>query len=187
MIKLHCTKKLLAKLPLHANGRLRTTRASHFAANDEAEGLLSGWHANLLLIQRRQCVLAVHDATRFAVFIPALKKADFANLDTLFEDSFMNTLLKTGADDDLMDSAFAQMAPLLCDSDCNRSVQGTLNQMAFEVEHYLNYDGIAVAEITGYRIGAWLADRPCTVKGKKDGIWPKEAMHDLLSAQGRVR
>lgn len=186
MIALHCTKKLMDKLPLTDNGHLQPTQIDHHAANDDLrESILSGWHAKLILLQRRQCALFVHDATRFPVFIPALTKPGFASLDNYFCDAFMNTLLKTGADDRLMDLADAALGPLVCDTDCSPSVQGTLNRMGQEVGWHLEYDGIHVAEITGYRLGALLADRPCRVKGLKDAIWPKQAMHQLLIESGQ--
>jgi hypothetical protein len=97
MIRLHCTKKLLAKLPLGEDGRLKSRRDWPLRADADDESPLRGWHANLILLQRRQCVLFVHDATRFPVFVPALKKDHFADLDWFFQDSFMNTLLKLGA------------------------------------------------------------------------------------------
>lgn len=50
MIRLHCTQKLLAKLPLDANGRLPAKRLPMEAANDTAESSLSGWHANLITL-----------------------------------------------------------------------------------------------------------------------------------------
>ena len=182
MIRLHCTKKLLTKLPLREDGRLKSKRPSMFGANDDSRvSKLSGWHANLLLLQRRQCVLFVHDATRFPVFVPALKKEDFAVLDDRFIDGFMNTLLKTGADDALMQRAHAALGPLVCDTDCDRSVQGTMNQMSQDIRFSLEYENVSVADITGYRVGAWLADRPCTVKGRKDCIWPDRAMRELLN------
>jgi len=37
------------------------------------------------------CVLFVHDMTRFPLFMPALEKNDFAELDYWFIGSFMNT------------------------------------------------------------------------------------------------
>ena len=181
MIRLHCTKKLLAKLPLHEGGRLKSKRSSAYPANDGEESLLSGWHANLILMQRRQCVLLTHDATRFPVFIPALKKNDFAELDWHFTDVFMNTLLKTGADNALMERAHAAMGPLLCDNDSNRSVQGTMNQMSGDLEHKLWFDSASVMDLAPYSTSAWLADRPCSVKGMKDCIWPVRAMHKLLA------
>lgn len=185
MIRVHCTKKLWAKLPVNGEGRLMHSKGArrYFAANDEgdaAESLLSGWHANLILIQRRQCVLFVHDRTRFPVFLPALKKDDLAALDDRFADGFMNTLLKTGADDALMDRAHAALAPLVCDTECNRSVQGTMTRMADEIAYEVAYTGEQVAETLGYRTGARHADRPCRAKGVKDCIWPAEAMGALL-------
>jgi hypothetical protein len=181
MIRLHCTKTLLAKLPLSDTSRLRYKRPSLYAANDaNQESPLSGWHAKLLVLQRRQCLLLVHDATRFPVFIPALKKANLAELDYFFSNAFMNTLLKCGADDALMQRAQTMLGPLVCDSVCDRSVQGTMNQMGQDLDFALDYDGVKVHEITGYRQGAWLADRPCRVKTQKDCIWPRDAMFALL-------
>ena len=185
MIHLHCTKKLLAKLPLSDTGRLCNKRPSPYAANDaERESLLSGWHANLIVLQRRQCLLFVHDATRFPLFIPALKKADLAELDYFFTDAFMNTLLKCGADDALMNRAQAMLGPLVCDSNCDRSVLGTMNQLGQDIGWTLDGRGVNVNEITGYRLGAAMADRPCRVKNQKDCIWPQQAMFDLLLQSG---
>ena len=181
MIQLHCTKKLYEKLPLREGGRLISKNPSLYPANDAPPTPLSGWHANLLVLQRRQCILFVHDATRFPVLLIGLKKADFADLDFWFRDGFMNTLLKTGADEAMIDRAHAAMGPLVCDTIGDRSVQGTMNQMAQSIEHLLWYEGASILDIAPNRTGVWLADRPCSAKGVKGYIWPIEAMHALLS------
>jgi hypothetical protein len=183
MIHLHCTKKLLAKLPLSENGCLRRREPSLAVVRDPASNPLSSWHANLILLQRRQCVLFVHDATRFPVFVSALKKDGFADLDWFFQDSFMNTLLKLGADQHHLDSAQKMLAPLVCDSDCNRSVQGTLNQMAQELGWMLEYEQVSVTDMSPYKTGAWLAERPSMVKGIRDCIWPGRAMLEFLEGR----
>lgn len=180
MIRLHCTKKLLAKLPLLEDGRLNSKKPSLSVVRDPAISPLNGWHANLILLQRRQCVLFVHDTTRFPVFVPALKKSDFAELDWFFQDGFMNTLLKVGAEDHHMKAAEKLLSPLTCDNDCNRSVQGTLNQMGQDLGHMLDYDNASVTDLSPYRTGAWLADRPCMMKGSCDCLWPVRAMLELL-------
>ena len=180
MIHLHCTKKLLAKLPLFEDGRLRSHKTRLSVVRDPATNPLSDWHANLILLQRRQCVLFVHDVTRFPVFVPVLKKADFAALDWHFQDCFMNTLLKVGVEDRHMKAAEKLLSPLVCDNDCNRSVQGTLNQMGQDLGHMLDYDQSSVMDLSSYRTGAWLADRPCNVKSVRDCIWPARAMLELL-------
>ncbi len=184
MIRLHATQKLFAKLPLDAGGRLKSKRALRHATNGAANGAgesrLSGWHANLILLQRRQCVLFVHDATRFPVFVPALKMDDFAELDFWFTDGFMNTLLELGADETVMARAHGILAPLVCDRATDRSVQGTLNQMGQELEHLLAYDHLAVQDLSPYRTSVWLAQTPRTVKGAKGGLWPIDALFKIL-------
>lgn len=179
MIKIHATKKLLAKLPLDTNGMLSTTQ-SNSETGTFPDSPLGDWHANLLVLQRHNCMLLVHDTTRFPVFIKALRKPDFANLPWHFEDSFMNTLLKAGASDTQMQAAVNTLQPLQFDNDCSRSVQGTMNQMAGDIEHMLWYDKASLNDINTYRTGAWLADRPCTVKGLKEHLWPIKAMFGLL-------
>lgn len=180
MIQLHCTKKLLSKLPVDTNGRLPNTRARPLAANDAGDSPLSGWHANLLSVQRRNCVLFVHDATRFPVLLTCLRKPDFAELDYLFQDGLMNTLLEGGANQTQLDAAARALTPLQCDTVCSRSVLGTLNQMQQDLDHLLWYNNLAVTEVNPYRIGFWFAERPCSVKGSRGYIWPQKAMLALL-------
>lgn len=170
MIRVHSTKKLLAKLPTDERGRLTPGHRDTAAANDSEKALLSGWHANLVTLQGQYSVLLVHDSTRFPVFIPCLTKSDFANLDELFVDIFMNTLLKVGATETQMQTAHNALAPLVLDSICDRSVQGTMNQMAQDLEHGLWYDNGSVTDLLPYSTSLRLADRPCTVKGVKDCV-----------------
>lgn len=181
-IQIHSTKKLYAKLPLNAEGKVISKRNPLSVVSDAAtSNPLSGWHANLLNFQRRNSVILVHDATRFPLFITGLLKADFAEFDWHFTDTFMNTLLKLGANQQQMERAESLLAPCRIDHICDRSVQGTMNRMAGDIEHMLWYDNLQLQDISAYRTGAWLADRPCTVKGLKDFIWPKKAMLALLS------
>jgi len=180
MIRIHATKKLLAKLPVDGDGYLPENKNRPSVQISSAESPLSNWHANLINLQRRNCVLLVHDTTRFPLFIPCLTKPDFANLNWHFQDSLMNTLLKLGANQQQLDSAAAHLTQLGFDAICDRSVQGTMNQMKGDIEHMLWYDNANVTELSGYRTGVWLSDRPCTVKGQKDCIWPQKAMFELL-------
>ena len=180
MIHLHCTQKLFSKLPVDTNGRLPNTRARPLAANDTGDSPLSGWHANLLSLQRRNCLLFVHDTTRLLVLLTCLTKSDFAELDYLFQDGLMNLLLKGGANQAQLDTAARALTPLQCDTTCSRSVQGTLNYMKQQLDHLLWYDNLAVTDLSSYHASFWLADRPCGVKGSKDFIWPLKAMLALL-------
>lgn len=137
MVHLHATRKLLAKIPIDDAGRLPPTHRTQWLYDRPplSDNPLDHWHGNLLTVQRRQCILPVHDETRFPVFLPCMTKPNIAELNDRFIDSFINTLLKCDADDALLNAAQAHMAPLQADTSYNRSVQGTLNRMGFELEH----------------------------------------------------
>lgn len=183
MIHLHCTKKLIEKLPVDATGRLQSSNPlCNAAANDKCikPSPLSGWHAHLVTLQRRNCVLFVHDATRFPALAICLNKPDFADLDWHFQHALMNTLLKLDARQDQLDAAAAALTPLVCDTHCDRSVQGTMNQMKQDLEHMLWYDSTNISDLDPCRTGAWLAHRPCGVNKGKSYVWPDKEMLALL-------
>ncbi|APS32132.1 hypothetical protein RC91_09715 [Pectobacterium brasiliense] len=182
MIQLHTTHKLFSRLPLNDSSQLAATLRSQWLFTQPAIDInpLSNWHGNLITLQRRNCVLLVHDATRFPLVIPALIKKDFAELNDHFTDSFINTLLKCGADEDQLNAAQHYLRPLQVDTQCSRSVQGTLNQMKGDIEHVVWFDNLNIAELTGYSLGQQLAGRPCSVKGQ-GYLCPQKEMLSLLS------
>lgn len=181
-MQLHVTRSLFAKLPLDEPGGFAVTPHSQYLFDQPSLQInpLSGWHGKLLKLQRRNCLVFVHDVTRFPLFMPCLTQPDFVALNDRFVDALINTLLKCGADQNQLEMAHHCLRPLQLDTQCNRSVQGTLNRMGQDVEHAVNYDSLTVADMTGYSMGAWLADRPCTVKDR-GMLWPKKEMLNLLS------
>ena len=181
MFQLHATRKLFDRLPLNDDGQLPVTRRTEWLYEKPAldTNPLGGWHANLVTLQRRNCVLFANDATRFPLVLPALTKPDFVELNDRFVDALMNTLLKCGAEEHHLDAAQRYLRPFTVDSQCNRSVLSTLNRMKRDVEQLLWHDNANIAEMTGYRLGAWLADMPYTAKGR-GYLWPQRDMLALL-------
>jgi hypothetical protein len=66
MTFIHCTRKLAAKLP-----------EVPAAALEDAGGL-GGWYAHLVRFDRVQCVLFCHDATRYCLYLPAVRARQVA-------------------------------------------------------------------------------------------------------------
>jgi hypothetical protein len=165
----HCTQKLAAKLDKVSRERL----------NDNNP--LGSWHAHLYIIDRRQCVMFCHDKTRFVLFIPGLKKNDFAKLDFWFKDLFANTMLKLGYEPELIENALAHVDALCFDSVCDRSVQGSMRIAKLDMEGIL-MDVSDVMNLPIYSISARLNERPVTTKGMKSSecLWPVNAMKELI-------
>ncbi|GKW13009.1 MULTISPECIES: hypothetical protein [Pectobacterium] len=182
MIQLHATHKLFKSLPLNDSGQFAATPCSQWLFTQPKIELnpLSNWHGNLITLQRRNCLLLVHDATRFPLVLPALIKKNFVELNDHFVDAFINTLLKCGADEIQLNVAQNYLRPLQVDTQCSRSVQGTLNQIKGDIEHVVRFGKLNISESTSYSLGQSLADRPCSVKNR-GYLWPQKEMLALLS------
>ncbi|KGJ88391.1 DUF6933 domain-containing protein [Colwellia psychrerythraea] len=182
---IHCTKKLASKLPENTNKQNQQI----------AIGLLNEWqhwHANIITVQRKQCVIAVHDATRYAVFVPNMTKKHLAEFELHMQDVFINSLIKAGVDIALVDKAaryftqYSQQLDTQFDTQCNRSVQGTMRLMAEELDWNLKHNGQHFDDIALYSTSAWLSDRPCNIKGQKECLWPIKAMTELLTKLPKI-
>ncbi|MBB1488634.1 DUF6933 domain-containing protein [Oceanospirillum sediminis] len=183
MIHIHCTKKLFDKLPLDDDGRLPVKNSAVLQSDSQVvagQNPLSDWQGNLITLQRRNCILLVHEATRFPLLLPCLTKPDYRNLQWLFEDVLMNTLLKMGVSEQQMDTASRLLEPLVLDNRSDRSVMGTLNQMKGRLESLLWVDNANIQDLNAYRVSNWLAEAPCGIKGQSESVWPNEAILELL-------
>lgn len=186
MMTLYASKALRDALPVASDGRasencvLLDGMDNQVDADAIESNRLGGWHGHLFKLKRRNCVLLVHNQTRFPLLLVGLTKKEFAALDYCFSDALMNTLLKMGASEQQLHAVSDALAPLLVKKSNNRSVQGTLNLMKGAIEHLLWYDNIKIMDLSPINTSIWLAQRPCNVKGLKTPIWPEEAMLQLL-------
>ncbi|WP_067864730.1 DUF6933 domain-containing protein [Neptuniibacter marinus] len=178
---IHCTQKLSAKLK-SAGHAVSTTPLVSAQCSDSTESSIGSWHANITTIQRRQCVVFCHDQTRFALVLIGATAKELKAIDYWFSDLLVNTLLKAGVDPVLIKSTCQQLPALQFDTACNRSVQGTLNQLIQELEWTVQYDGISVMDLPIYSTCVRLSKRPCRIKGMKESecFWPITEMEALL-------
>lgn len=176
---IHCTQKLSVKLKSAGHTVNKTLLAS-----DSVEHSIGAWHANITTIQRRQCVVFCHDQTRFALVMIGATAKELKAIDYWFNDLLVNTLLKAGVDPTLIEVSCHQLLPLQFDTTCDRSVQGTLNQLIQELEWSVHYDDISVMDLPIYSTCVRFSERPCRIKGMKENecIWPIEEMKKLLNS-----
>ncbi len=123
---IHCTQKLLAEIP----DRLIDSSASG-----------ESWHANLLRIDRRKCVLFTHDKTLYSVFVPGLKKAEFERLDEIFGQHLFKVLLRDEFTQTQIERMLEACRVIRCTPSSNRSVLGSMNNMRFHLGWYVEQDG----------------------------------------------
>jgi len=71
MTLIHCTAKLIKEL---VNPSLQTPATE---PNTES---LGNWYANLLMIDRRKCILFTNEKTLYSFMIPKVKKENLTNI-----------------------------------------------------------------------------------------------------------
>jgi len=129
MAILRCTKKLLSELKL-------TPENCSTPLND-----LSGWHANLIRIDRRKCILFTHDKTLFSFLVPGLTKPDFQRIRHVFGQNLFKNLVREALPqiqielflDDIRDVHFAKTN--------SRSVLGSMNDLAYLLKFKIAHNG----------------------------------------------
>ena len=163
---LHCSQKLATKL----------TGVSPTPLEENSP--LGSWHGHLFTLDRRQCVMFCHDATRFVLFLPGLRKAQFAELGgKWFRQLFTATLALSGCPDAQIKEVELALGPVRYDTATDRSVQGSLRVARQDLEARL-YGVPNVMDLDPLAVSRWLNERPSTIRGK--WIWPDKAMLETV-------
>lgn len=129
---IRCTKKLQKEMGL---------KATDLAEQESAPGLLGSWHANLLFIDRRKCVLFVNDRTLFNFIIPDVNSGQIRQLDTLFGDFLQCILAEEGFSETLCRQILQEYETIGFANTNNRSVLGSMNDLAFHYQFQIQREG----------------------------------------------
>ncbi len=129
---IRCTKKLQKEIGLKPNDLVE---------EDAETGRLGSWHANLLLIDRRKCVLFVNDKTLFNFIIPGVKKAELIKLDDHFKNYLQCILADEGFDKIICDQIQQEYDTIGFANTNNKSVMGSMNDLAFNYTVAIQQDG----------------------------------------------
>ena len=165
---IHCTKKLIAKLPAVSSDPLTE------------DSPLGSWHAHLYTIDRHNCLLFCHDKTRYTVFLPGLRKPEFAELGRWFREAFTASLAYMGMPDNHVRRAELALGPVQFDTSTDRSVQGSLNQMSFMLDARA-CEVPNVLQLNPLEVTRWLCYYPVSVRGGKECWMADQAMAELVT------
>lgn len=171
---LHCTQKLAGRIPY------TTDLPNSEAELDGQAGPLSSWHGHLLTLDRRQCVLFCHDATRYVLFIPGLRAPQLAELGRWHRELFQAVLEAQGLVHKQIAHAGLMLGPLCVDRQTDRSVLSSMNRVAGDLQFGLLQETSNVMELDPIKTSLWLNHRPCTIH--KKWIWPDTAMREIVEA-----
>ena len=101
---------------------------------ENPSGALGPWHANLLRVERRKCVLFTNDATLYSLFVPGLRKPHFEQLPDVFGQSLFRALRQEGFSQQQIEAVLDEIEELRFGKTNNRSVLGSMNDLAYQLE-----------------------------------------------------
>ena len=123
MAILRCTKKLL--------NELKTKPSEGTTSSDE----VGSWHANLLRVDRRKCILFTHDATLYSFLVPGLKKPQFKNLIEVFGQNLFKNLIFENFPQNQIESVLDEHREIIIAKTNNRSVLGSMTDLSFQLKY----------------------------------------------------
>jgi len=121
MQMIRCTQKLLKELPMEPSEDVTVLPAAC-------------WHANLLRIDRRKCLLFTHDSTLFSLFVPGVAKPDFRHLPDMFGQALFRTMRQFDFSQPQIESMLDRSRNVQVGRTNNRSVLGSMNDMKQMIE-----------------------------------------------------
>ncbi|MEK6583118.1 MAG: hypothetical protein AABY50_02160 [Nitrospirota bacterium] len=129
---IHCTKKLQKEMGLSSSG----------LTNEEPENsFLGSWHANLISIDRRKCVLFANDKTLFNFLIPDVTRAQLREMDKLFLLFLSCVLSDEGFEQKVKDKILEEYREIGYANTNNRNVLGSMNDLAYHYKYHILDEG----------------------------------------------
>jgi len=121
----------------------------------------------------------IHDATRYALFLPGLRKVQFAALGDWFRSLYLETLAAFECSDTQIQKVELALGPVLFDTATDRSVQGSLRVASQDLEAWL-YRVPNVMNLDPVAVSCRLSQRPATIHTK--WVRPEQAMLQRVRA-----
>jgi len=120
---IRCTQKLIKELRIEPSEK------------EAQSGDIGGWHANLLRIDRKKCVLFTNDRTLYSFFVPGLKKPEFERFQEVFRLNLFKCLVNDGFSQDQIERVLSEYQTIGIAKTNNRSVLGSMNDFAFQIKY----------------------------------------------------
>lgn len=168
---IHCTKKLLIEL-----GALGSKMPPEPSA-----GFLGPWHANLIRIERKKCILFTNDRTLYSFLVPGYKKKD--DVHDLFLLNLNSSLAAEGFGQGDILKALDEYREIAIAPTTNRSVLGSMNDLVNQVEFYIGRAG-GLEDAEMLRVNMMLNRVPMGALKYKYAI---EKVYELFGRTDRVR
>ena len=132
MILIQCTKKLLDELHIDD---------SKVAISHPTYSMLENWHANLIRVERKKCLLFTNDSTLFSFLIPRVTKQHFQHLSSVFINNLSLNLAYESLDEHLSILIPPSPTDISFIKSNSRKILGSMNGIVLTIHSYIAHSG----------------------------------------------
>ncbi len=107
------------------------------------------WHANLLWVDRKKCVLFTNTQTLYSLFLPLMKKPILENFEEVFRLGLFKSLMTEGFGEPQVEYVLREHQHIVIARTNSRSILGSMNDLAFQVKVMIcGMGGLANADLS---------------------------------------
>lgn len=131
MLIIRATEKLIKEVGLNKANLLTI----------EEKESLGSWFCNLIMVQRRKCLIFCHSTTLYCFFVPAVTKKDLANIVNVFHHNLELNLRYEGISSTVINKLTSNYQSVIFSKTTSRSVMGSMNDYS-RMFKYCTQEGV---------------------------------------------
>ncbi|WP_300669768.1 hypothetical protein [Desulfoluna sp.] len=187
MLVFNCTKAFAAFIA-DAQGAPVETPSIRMIADDPSfcDGTAMHWVVHLVKIARRNCVIAMHVRSRYAIVMVGVRKGDFSGFVNAFCHRLVNEMVFLCAEEGLVGEEYASLVAenfvdkhqvILACVRGDRSVQAHINDVSLALESEAgDMGGLPVGPDEAFDFGRHVNALLRTTRESRDSFYPFEVM-----------
>jgi len=129
---------------IRCTGKLRKEMGLKKADLQDTEptfSYLGSWHANLIHIDRRKCVLFVNDKTLINFIVPDVAREQIRSLSTIFISYLESVLAEEGLGKPVIERILSEYSEVGYAKTNSKRVLGSMNDLAFHYKFLIQEEG----------------------------------------------
>ncbi len=136
---IRCTKKVLVEVGLPMN---------ELCESDIIQLPLGDWHANIIKVCRKKCIMFVNEITLFSFLVFRIPKSKMKNLADIFRTSLSEELKREGFEDSTIGKVLQLYKDVGIGKCTNKSILGNMNDLAYHYKNMpINHEGFDLHDV----------------------------------------
>ena len=156
----------------------KTIKKSVVEKKETENKILGEWVATIFYVDRKKCWLIVNKLTKYLLILSDIKTSDLNNITRIFSENLYSQLKSDGIEIDYKTLSKLIGEIKLCETNNDRSANGSLNNCMFSIEQW-KIDYGSFENLPFRKINSGLNSSPNQMLEWK---YPKEVMNEKIKA-----